>query len=337
MRLGASHSTTDTGRKRRRNEDAFVSAPPLFAVADGMGGAQAGEVASALAAATLRESRAVDGGEDRVVALVHEANRRVHARATSDAAASGMGTTITAALVAGDGTIAVGHVGDSRAYRLRDGVLEQLTDDHSLVAELVRRGELSPAEAEVHPQRSVITRALGTDPDVDVDAFTTAGAPGDLYLLCSDGLSSMVDSRVINEILVRERADLPAAARALVDAANRSGGEDNITVVLFELIDDGAVPAAGEPGERTQEHVATVFDDEDTLHPGDGIRIPHQDDTMVVPAAEVQAALGGDVSVAEHESPQVHRAGVGQHLLALLVIVGLTALIVLLVWRGLAR
>jgi protein phosphatase len=347
VRLGASHGATDTGRKRRRNEDAFVCAPPLFAVADGMGGAQAGEVASELAAATLRESHTVDGGEDRIVALVREANRRVHERAATDASASGMGTTITAALVAPDGTIAVGHVGDSRAYRLRGSDLEQLTNDHSLVAELVRRGELSPAEAEVHPQRSVITRALGTDPDIDVDAFTTVGAPGDLYLLCSDGLSSMVDARAINDILVRSRADLPTAARALVDAANRSGGEDNVTVVLFEVIDGEELPAVGEPSERTQEYAASVPDDEDTLHPEDRVRIPDQVDTMVVSAAEVQAALdesslgqgsdGEGVLGQEHEQPPVHRAGVGQHLLALLVIVGLVALILFLVWRGLAR
>ena len=348
MRLGASHGTTDTGRKRRRNEDAFVCVPPLFAVADGMGGAQAGEVASELAAATLRDSQTIDGGEDRVVALVREANRRVHERAATDASASGMGTTITAALVAPDGTIAVGHVGDSRAYRLRDGDLEQLTDDHSLVAELVRRGELSPAEAEVHPQRSVITRALGTDADIDVDAFTTVGVAGDLYLLCSDGLSSMVDSRAINEILVRSRADLTAAARALVDAANRSGGEDNVTVVLFELVDDDELPAAGEPSERTREYATRVPDDEDTLHPEDRLRIPDQVDTIVVSAADVQAALDegsdgrgaqiGHVPEQEQEpEPPPHRAGVGQHLLALLVIVGLSALIVFLVWRGLAR
>ena len=170
---------TDTGRKRRRNEDAFVCEPPLFAVADGMGGAQAGEVASALAAAALHEAarrrrrRASASSQ-----LIQEANRRVHERAPTDATASGMGTTMTVALFEDDGRVTIGHVGDSRAYLLRDGALEQLTDDHSLVAELVRRGELSPEEAEVHPQRSVITRALGTDPDVDVDTFIVRGAAG---------------------------------------------------------------------------------------------------------------------------------------------------------------
>ncbi|MDX6477361.1 MAG: family protein phosphatase, partial [Gaiellaceae bacterium] len=169
MRIAASHAGTDPGRKRRRNEDSFVIAPPLFAVADGMGGAQAGEVASGLAAGALEESGANGGGERRVIELIQEANRRVHQRATTDAATAGMGTTITAALVEPDGRVVFGHVGDSRAYLLREDKLEQLTNDHTLVAELVRRGELSPGEAQVHPQRSVITRALGTDPDVDVD------------------------------------------------------------------------------------------------------------------------------------------------------------------------
>ena len=172
VRLGQTAVRTDPGRKRRRNEDAYVCEPPLFAIADGMGGAQAGEVASALAASALRDARANGGGEARVIELIQEANRRVHERASTDASTSGMGTTMTVALVDRDGTVTIGHVGDSRAYLLRDGELEQLTDDHSLVAELVRRGELSPQEAEVHPQRSVITRALGTDPDIDVDSFT---------------------------------------------------------------------------------------------------------------------------------------------------------------------
>src|SRR2546423_545675 len=144
MRVASSHAVTDPGRKRRRKEDSYVIAPPLFAVADGMGGAQAGEVASGLAAAALEESGANGGGEQRVAELIQEANRRVHQRATTDATTAGMGTTITAALVEPDGRVVFGHVGDSRAYLLRYDRLEQLTDDHTLVAELVRRGELSP-------------------------------------------------------------------------------------------------------------------------------------------------------------------------------------------------
>src|SRR5204862_369715 len=153
---------TDTGKKRRRNEDTYVVEPPLFAIADGMGGAQAGELASSLAAGAVRgDEGAAGSGERRFTELIHEANRRVYQRSSQDAAASGMGTTMTVAFV-GDANVAFGHVGDSRAYLIRDGKLEQLTEDHSLVAELVRTGKLSPEEAGTHPQRSVITRALGT-------------------------------------------------------------------------------------------------------------------------------------------------------------------------------
>jgi PPM family protein phosphatase len=231
-------SVTDTGRRRRHNEDAYVCEPPLFAVADGMGGAQAGELASNLAAAALRDEGSRGGGEERVDELIQEANRRVYERQTQDSSAQGMGTTMTVALVE-DGHVAIGHVGDSRAYLIRDRRLEQLTEDHSLVAELVRSGKLSPEEAEAHPQRSVITRALGTDPDVDVDTFSIETRPGDLFLICSDGLTSMVDDETILSEVARNRDDLQGAAKALVRAANKGGGEDNITVVFFEIGGDG--------------------------------------------------------------------------------------------------
>jgi PPM family protein phosphatase len=248
MRIVDSAGSTDAGRKRRRNEDAFVRDPPLFAVADGMGGAQAGEVASRLAAAAFREFHEADelDPEERLVAIIQEANRRIFERARSDAEASGMGTTITAALVSGSG-VAVGHVGDSRAYRLREGRLEQLTEDHSLVADLVRSGRLTPEEADTHPQRSVITRALGTDREVDVDTFTVEAAPGDVFLLCSDGLTTMVDDEEVSQT-VASADTLDQAAKGLVKAANRAGGEDNITVVLFEV--------AGEPAELEDTAIA---------------------------------------------------------------------------------
>ncbi|MGH2997095.1 MAG: Stp1/IreP family PP2C-type Ser/Thr phosphatase, partial [Gaiellaceae bacterium] len=235
MRLEDSAGRTDPGRKRRRNEDAYVLEPPLFVVADGMGGAQAGEVASRLAAAAFREYHEADElePEARVRAIVQEANRRIYERALADAEASGMGTTITAALVE-PGAVTIGHVGDSRAYRLREGKLEQLTQDHSLVADLIRSGRLTPEEAETHPQRSVITRALGTDAEVDVDTLTVEASPGDVFLLCSDGLTTMVPDEEILEIVGRAK-DLESAAKALVKAANRSGGEDNVTVVLFSV------------------------------------------------------------------------------------------------------
>ena len=218
--LAAFAGVTDPGRRRRRNEDAYVCEPPLFAIADGMGGAQAGEVASGLAAAVLEEATGDERGEERVASLIQEANRRVFQRSNEDAATSGMGTTMTVALLDNaDGTIAFGHVGDSRAYRVRGGELEQLTDDHSLVGELVRSGRLSPEEAESHPQRSVITRALGTEPDVDVDTFTVEAEHGDIYLLCSDGLTDMISTRDILAA-VEDSRDLDDAAHALVSAAN---------------------------------------------------------------------------------------------------------------------
>jgi serine/threonine protein phosphatase PrpC len=259
MNLGQVVSVSDTGRKRRHNEDSYVCEPPLFAIADGMGGAQAGEVASELAANALQEHAGEPGrGEERVVELIQEANRRVFERASQDSALSGMGTTLTLALVE-EGRVSLGHVGDSRAYLLRDGVLDQITDDHSLVAELTRAGKLSEEEAETHPQRSVITRALGTDPDVDVDAFTVQTQDGDVFMLCSDGLTSMVEDKAIQEILQKRRGDLKRAAHDLVKAANRGGGEDNITVLLFEI---------GQAGERTEDSPvpgAVEEEDEDTL------------------------------------------------------------------------
>jgi PPM family protein phosphatase len=265
--LGKSASATDTGRRRRHNEDAYVCEPPLFAVADGMGGAQAGELASGLAAAALRdETGDLAGGEQRVDDLIQEANRRVYQRQSEDASASGMGTTMTVALVE-DGRVAIGHVGDSRAYLVRDRKLEQLTEDHSLVAELVRSGKLSPEEADSHPQRSVITRVLGTDPDVDVDTFSVDAMAGDLFLLCSDGLTSMVDDETILRLVERNRGDLNAAAKALVRAANKGGGEDNITVIFFEIADSGA----SDETERTVTLPAVEEDDADTLDEHSGV------------------------------------------------------------------
>jgi PPM family protein phosphatase len=250
MRLGEQAAFTDPGRKRRRNEDAYVADPPLFAVADGMGGARAGEVASRLAAAAFREFHEADElePEQRLEAIIQEANRRIFERAREDTGLSGMGTTVTAALL-GQESIAIGHVGDSRAYRARADELEQLTQDHSLVADLIRSGRLTPEEAEAHPQRSVITRALGTDPDVDVDTFAVEIASGDLFLICSDGLTSMVPEEEILKQL-RESDSLEQAAKALIKAANKRGGEDNITVILFRVdagdpLDDTLVAGNG--------------------------------------------------------------------------------------------
>ena len=271
-------AVTDPGRTRRHNEDAYVIEPPLFAIADGMGGAQAGEVASRLATAALKEAGANGGGEQRIADLIQEANRRVYDRSSSDPNTSGMGTTITVALVEDD-YVAFGHVGDSRAYLIRNAQMEQLTEDHSLVNELLKTGKLSREEAETHPQRSVITRALGTDPDVDVDTFRVQAESGDLFLLCSDGLTDMVSEESILDVVERNRDDIDGALRALVKAANRGGGQDNITVVAFEIA-DGVLASDGDTREQA------LPDDEDTLSEADAVPTV---DTAVVPVAEIQA------------------------------------------------
>ena len=287
--LGSVGAITNPGRRRRRNEDAYVIEPPLFAVADGMGGAQAGEVASRLAAAALKEGGAATGGEQRIVSLIQEANRRVYDRSTADPNVSGMGTTMTVALVE-DGQVAFGHVGDSRAYLLRDGSLEQLTEDHSLVAELMRSGKLSPEEAEIHPQRSVITRALGTDPDVDVDTFTIAAQAGDLFVLCSDGLTTMVPNDRILDLIERHRGDMEGALRSLVSAANKGGGEDNITVVAFEIVDT-TLARDGDTREQALPSEDSSPAEDDTLTEADAVAVV---DTAVIPAEEIHARPGGE-------------------------------------------
>jgi PPM family protein phosphatase len=315
MNLRQRAVVTDPGRRRRRNEDAYVVQPPLFAVADGMGGAQAGEIAARIAAGVLRESSAGDP----IVDLIQEANRQVYEAAASDEAHAGMGTTMTAALVEGD-TVRIGHVGDSRAYRVHDGKLEQLTDDHSLVAELVRSGKLSQEEAETHPQRSVITRVLGTDPDVDVDTFTVEAKPGDIFMLCSDGLSSMVDDESMLRLVERNRSNLDKAARALVDAANKGGGEDNITVILFELgegvSDDTAqLPAVKEPD----------ADDETTLTEADGVPTL-EGDTMVVSRDELEAM------VAAQEAPPRRRRRLSRAVFGVGAVAAIAIFAALVVW-----
>jgi PPM family protein phosphatase len=284
--LGRSTGLSHPGRKRRRNEDAWVCQPPLFAVADGMGGARGGEIASRLAATALGET--VEGsGEERVVALIQTANRHVYERARDDADASGMGTTITVALVE-DGVVAIGHVGDSRGYLIRDRKLEQLTEDHSLVAELVRSGRLSPEEADTHPQRSVITRALGTDPDVDVDSFSIEAKAGDVFLICSDGLTSMVGDDTILGIVEQSRDNFDAIAKELIGAANQSGGEDNITVVFFEMTDKAPEAVAETKTMPAVQPPSAVDADEDTLSGLEGVPTVQ---TMVIPPDQVHSSV----------------------------------------------
>jgi PPM family protein phosphatase len=240
LRIAEEAGLTDVGRQRHTNEDRFYESAPLFAVADGMGGARSGEVASQIAVDEFSHHDAGGGSpEDRLAEIARAANRKIYELAQSDESHAGMGTTLTAALV-GENEISLGHVGDSRAYRFRDDELERLTQDHSLVEELMRMGKLSPEAAEVDPRRSIITRALGPEPTVDVETFTYPAKDGDVYLLCSDGLTGMVSEKRVAEIL-RARSSLEQAARELVTAANERGGKDNITVVLFKLVDEATV------------------------------------------------------------------------------------------------
>jgi serine/threonine protein phosphatase PrpC len=260
LRIVDQAGRTDVGRQRHANEDSFLMDSPLFAVADGMGGAKAGEVASQIAVDAFKKVLDEEvPPEKRLEAVARGANRRIYEMAKADEARRGMGTTLTVALV-GDQEVALAHVGDSRAYLLRDDRLEQLTRDHSLVAELERTGQLTPEAAEHHPQKSIITRALGPEPDVQVDTHTHAARPGDVFLLCSDGLTTMLSVDEVNASL-RSSGSLDEAAEALVRAANQSGGKDNITVVLFRLGEGetAAVPAEAEStmaGELTAEDIS---------------------------------------------------------------------------------
>ena len=304
MLIGRAAGLTDTGRRRRQNEDAFVCEPPLFAVADGMGGAQAGELASRLAAAAIEESASAVRGEEEIARVVRAANARIFEHSVRDPTAAGMGTTATVALVDEHAeTATLAHVGDSRAYRYREGSLEQLTTDHSLVGELVRSGRLTEDEAAVHPHRSVITRALGTEADVDVDTSTIDLRPGDLVLICSDGLSAMVRDEEIVRMLETTSGDPHDAAEALVAAANEAGGEDNVTVVLFELVE-------GDPADRPE-------------------RAPMRGDIAIDDVTAESVLADDDV--------KRHGAGMGSRWPALLFLLALIASAAFVLWWSLIR
>jgi serine/threonine protein phosphatase PrpC len=258
LRIAEQAVRSDTGRQRSANEDSHLTAAPLFVVADGMGGAQAGEVASKAAAESFALELPAEAPPERVLdETITAANRTIHDLARKDPSLAGMGTTITAAIVDLEGEeVAIGHVGDSRAYRLRGGRFEQLTRDHSLVEELRRKGQLTDAQAEDHPQRSIITRALGPEPEVQVDLQTVPAQAGDVFLICSDGLTTMLDDETIGRILSRATS-LQSAVRALVDEANRAGGRDNITVLTFRL-EDPAAPDAANPGAGRDEGATLI-------------------------------------------------------------------------------
>jgi protein phosphatase len=237
----ATGSATHTGLVRGNNEDSLLvdGAHQLFAIADGMGGHRGGEVASRTAIEALR---AVVASGRSVNEAITRANEAVIERAAGDDELTGMGTTLTAVVVAGDGNLLVGHVGDSRAYLLHDGTLRRITDDHSLVEELVRDGKLTPEQAESHPRRAIVTRALGVDPEVEVDLYTIEVTAGDRVVICSDGLTTMVRERDV-ERLARTEPDPQRAAELLVDAANRAGGEDNTSVVIVDVLEVDAAPS----------------------------------------------------------------------------------------------
>src|SRR5215210_1358333 len=231
-------SSSDTGRVRANNQDSMLEEGTLFAVADGMGGHTGGEVASSVAVQALREYR-----EEGLTRAVKLANRAVWARADDEPGLRGMGTTMTALSLVPAGTdddgdvLLIANVGDSRTYLFRDGELTQVTQDHSLVEDLVREGQITEAEARIHPQRNILTRVLGNEPDVEVDEFPVIPVAGDRYLLCSDGLFNELEDDRIAAVL-RRIADPGEAARELVRLANEGGGRDNITVVVVDVVDD---------------------------------------------------------------------------------------------------
>jgi len=284
LRVAEQYTGTDTGRQRRANEDALLARAPLFVVADGMGGAQAGEVASQIAVEAFQPGISGSGEPERELAeLARAANERIHELSHSNAEQAGMGTTLTAVYV-GEQEVAIAHVGDSRAYCLRDGKLLRLTDDHTLVDELMRQGRLTPEEAVEHPQRSVITRALGPEGAVDIDTRSFRARADDVYLLCSDGLTTMIsEEQILTALLTHPR--LHDAGESLIRAANDAGGRDNVTVVLLRLEEVGVAGPDGSDSEQTVIGMAPVSP-------------PLEADTAthaaiaVVPATEAPAAAG---------------------------------------------
>ena len=252
-------TATDPGMVRSHNEDSIAVEPAigLAVLADGMGGYNAGEVASGIAvamfAAEMRQAlaqaqphRTDEAGEPLAVKLIREhsakANTAIYQTAKSQPQYSGMGTTLAVALFF-DNRVAVGHIGDSRLYRMRNGKLEQVTRDHSLLQEQIDSGMITREQARYSQNKNLVTRAVGIDPEVEIEVHTYAVERGDIYLLCSDGLSDMVTDEDIAETVGMLAANLPLAAKQLVQLANDSGGRDNISVILVRVADDFAVPS----------------------------------------------------------------------------------------------
>ena len=311
---------SDTGRQRTANEDSLFARAPLFAVADGMGGAQAGEVASRIAAESFEPAVREQGSPEAFLKRIAEdANRQIHTLAQRDSSRQGMGTTLTAALVEGD-EVSFAHVGDSRGYIWRDGELKLLTSDHSLVEELRRQGRLTEAQAQEHPQRSIITRALGPESEVEIDTLTFSARPGDVFLLCSDGLTTMIKDDEISSILA-DSANLVDATTRLVRAANEAGGRDNITVVAFRLADaEDLAPEEGATliGPSAEEAGLTAA----AVRAGT---------TTNVPAASSASLPGADGSGGTTTPPAAVGSGPRSRLLAVAVVL---AAIVVGAWLG---
>jgi PPM family protein phosphatase len=293
LRIAEHWHGSDLGRQRQGNEDNLFVRAPLFVVADGMGGAQAGEVASEMAVKSFEPGLGDGAPAESLVRVIEDANRRIHDRSRSDEQRAGMGTTVTAAYV-GESEVVVAHVGDSRAYLWRGGDLIRLTKDHSLVGELVARGKLTEEQAEAHPQRSVITRALGPEPNVLVDVDVFPARAGDVFLLCSDGLTSMINESKLKPILDGAES-LEQGGRALIAAANEAGGRDNITVILFRLEDVGApTDGASERAEDLDTSEYATFSGEALGGPRQGASRPYP---QVTDAVEAEYRRTGTVAL----------------------------------------
>jgi serine/threonine protein phosphatase PrpC len=309
LRIADQWHGSDLGLQRQGNEDNYFVRAPLFVVADGMGGAQSGEVASEMAVEAF--GGGIPHGDSPAEGLVHiieTANQRIHERSRSESQRAGMGTTVTAAYV-GESSVTVAHVGDSRCYRVRDGELERLTDDHSLVGDLVRLGKLTEEQAETHPQRSVITRALGPEPNVMVDVEEFGARAGDLFMVCSDGLTAMVREDKLKPLLVGHTGSLDQLGHDLIAAANAAGGRDNITVVLFTLEEvdapaaSGGATAASVADEDTREY--NTFTGEAVSEPRQGVSRP-QGHTR---RADEMAASGGATRASDEAEAEYRASG----------------------------
>ena len=244
-------SRTDIGYVRDHNEDSLIIIPPLFAVADGMGGHEAGEIASEITVNTLAELAPSHLDAEGLTAAVEAANYNVMKAPRQGIGRDGMGTTLTAAMLEGE-RLLIAQVGDSRAYLLHKGHLQQITRDHSLMADLIEAGQITPEEARVHPNRSVITRAIGSDIHMRPDIYELNVDAGDRILLCSDGMSSMISNNAIESIM-RRQSDAQHCADELVTAALENGGADNVTVVVAD------VPGFSEVREKKRAHKSRVF------------------------------------------------------------------------------